>query len=100
MEKSETRTSSFEFDIKVKTFNKDKAELIDAIAASAKLSKADAGRQAEIENSNVRTIEDWVSIKVDPCLGPIETCGCPRIEIRSNAKLTKADAGKVESNNE
>lgn len=83
--------SSLEFEIKVKTFDKSKGELIDAIAAGAKLSKADAGRA--FEQSNVRKVEEWVNITIDPCANDVESgCGCPRIGVRTHSKVTKADA--------
>lgn len=63
---------------------KDKVALIDAIAASAKLSKADAGRTAK-----GFTDEELISI----------FCGTSKTKlidaIASGAKLTKADAGRV-----
>jgi hypothetical protein len=78
-------TSTFEFDVKVRLANKEKGELVDAIASNAKLTKADAGRSADI-------IEDWMDITIDPS----EKVGeLPKIEIQTHSKLTKADAGRV-----
>lgn len=85
-ENKKESTSTFEFDVKVKLFNKEKGELIDAIAAGAKLTKADAGREALIQ-------EDWIDVTIDPS----EKIGeLPKIEIQSHSKLTKADAGRTE----
>ncbi len=78
-------TTNLEFEVKVKLANKEKGELIDAIAAGAKLTKADAGREADI-------IEDWIDITINPS----EKVGeLPKIEMKSHSKLTKADSGRV-----
>lgn len=84
-ENEKVSTSTLEFDVKVRLFNKEKGELVDAIAAGSKLTKADSGREAII-------IEDWIDIKIDPS----EKIGeLPKIEIQSHSKLTKADSGKT-----
>lgn len=75
-------TTAFEFDIKVKTFNKEKGELIDAIAAGAKLTKADAGRNQDIQ-------EDWILVGIDQSQ---ELGDQPKISIQTHSKLTKADS--------
>lgn len=84
-ENEKVSTSTLEFDVKVRLFNKEKGELVDAIAAGSKLTKADAGREAII-------IEDWIDITIDPSqkIGEL-----PKIEIQSHSKLTKADSGKT-----
>lgn len=84
-ENEKVSTSTLEFDVKVRLFNKEKGELVDAIAAGSKLTKADSGREAII-------IEDWIDITIDPS----EKIGeLPKIEIQSHSKLTKADSGKT-----
>jgi hypothetical protein len=94
MQEKETKTT-IEFEVKVKTFDMTKGELIDAIAAGSKLTKADAGR--ELENANASIVEDTVEISFDPCLERINSgCGCPKITMRSHTKMTKADSGKTE----
>jgi len=85
-ENEKVSTSTLEFEVKVKLFNKEKGELVDAIAAGSKLTKADAGREAII-------IEDWIDIRIDPS----EKIGeLPKIDIQSHSKLTKADSGRTE----
>lgn len=63
---------------------KDKVALIDAIAASAKLSKADAGRIAK-----GFTDEELINIYFGTSKTKVIDA------IASGAKLTKADAGRV-----
>lgn len=78
-------TTNLEFEVKVKLAGKEKGELIDAIVAGAKLTKADAGREADI-------IEDWIDITIDPS----EKVGeLPKVEMKSHSKLTKADSGRA-----
>ena len=78
-------TVTLEFDVRVRLANKEKGELVDAIASNAKLTKADAGRNANI-------IEDWIDITIDPS----EKVGeLPKIEIQTHSKLTKADSRRV-----
>lgn len=87
-------TTEIELTVNVKKFDKEKNVLIDTIECSAKLSKADAGRI--LENPNVRSLEETVSINVDIDLcsaaGQSE-CGCPKIAASYEAKISKADAG-------
>lgn len=86
MERTEkTSTTTLSFDVKVQLMSKEKGVLIDAIAAGSKLTKADAGREADI-------IEDWIDITIDPS----EKVGeLPKVEVKSHSKLTKADAGRI-----
>jgi hypothetical protein len=84
-EKVKTSTTTLAFDIKVQLLNKEKGVLVDAIAAGSKLTKADAGREADI-------IEDWIDITIDPSEKVNEL---PKIEIQSHSKLTKADSGRA-----
>ncbi|MFN8117103.1 MAG: hypothetical protein U0W65_13380 [Bacteroidia bacterium] len=80
-----TSTTTISFDVKVQLMSKEKGELVDAIAAGSKLTKADAGREVDI-------IEDWIDITIDPS----EKVGeLPKIEMKSHSKLTKADSGRV-----
>ena len=84
-ENEKHRSSTFEFDIKVRLLNKEKNELVDAIAAGAKLTKADAGRSAQIQ-------EEWIDVVIDPS----EKIGeLPKLSVQSHSKLTKADAGRI-----
>lgn len=92
-ENEKQNITTIEFDVKVKTFDKTKGELIDAIAAGSKLTKADAGRALDRTNA---IVEDTIEISIDPCLGEnTGGCGCPKISMRSHSKLTKADSGKT-----
>ncbi|MBC7652386.1 MAG: hypothetical protein H7101_11615 [Deinococcales bacterium] len=77
-------TTTFEFETKVKVYNKEKNQLIDAIVASTKMTKADSGRHGAIQ-------EDWIDVTIDPS----ERIGeQPKIAIQSHTKCTKADAGR------
>lgn len=81
------------FEVNVKLYNKEKGELIDAIAAGSKLTKADAGKF--IENPKVRKVEEWLNISIEadaPCHSGTVV---PKIAVRSHAKLTKADSGRI-----
>jgi hypothetical protein len=80
-----TSTTTISFEVKVQLANKEKGELVDAIAAGSKLTKADSGREADI-------IEDWIDITIDPSEKVNEL---PKIEIQSHSKMTKADSGRV-----
>ena len=80
-----TSTTTLSFDIKVQLLHKEIGELVDAIAAGSKLTKADSGREADI-------IEDWIDITIDPSEKVNEL---PKIEIQSHSKMTKADSGRA-----
>jgi len=86
-ENEKQNITTIEFDVKVKTFDMNKGELIDAIAAGSKLTKADAGRVGY--NS-----EDSMIIRIEQCQNE---GSCPQITLESHSKLTKADAGKLET---
>jgi hypothetical protein len=80
-----TITTTFEFEAKVKLYNKEKGQLIDSIVASTKMTKADSGRHAAIH-------EDWIDVTIDPS----ERIGeQPKITVQSHTKSTKADAGRI-----
>jgi len=66
-------TSKVMIELKAENYNS-KGELIDAIAASAKLSKADAGRVGYVDEDSITFHEDG--------------CGCPKIEIGINSTTT------------
>ncbi len=87
-ENEKQNITTIEFDVKVKTFDMNKGELIDAIAAGSKLTKADAGRVGY--NS-----EEKVIIRIEPTEND-GSCGCPKIALESHSKLTKADSGKTD----
>jgi hypothetical protein len=76
--------STFEFEVRVKSFDKSKGEMIEAFASNAKLTKADAGRYAAIQ-------EDWIDVLIDPSEKYGEQ---PKITVQSHSKLTKADSGR------
>lgn len=79
-----SKNTTLELDVKGQTFDMTKGELIDAIAAGSKLTKADAGRLSG------QTSEDWFNLQVE---GANES-DCGKTEVRSHSKLTKADAGR------
>lgn len=85
MEGIETTTTKLEFEVKLKLASKEKGELVEVLESNAKLTKADAGREADI-------IEDWIDITIDPSK---EVGELPKIEMKSHSKLTKADSGRV-----
>jgi hypothetical protein len=92
-----TKNSTLEFDIRIKLFDKTKGELVDVFAAGSKLTKADAGKNSDISN---KTIDENTSITITPVCRENESNICiPQITISTNAKLTKADAGKLITNN-
>ncbi|MBI2722490.1 MAG: hypothetical protein HYX39_09970 [Bacteroidetes bacterium] len=78
-EKAET-TSTIVVEVKTQNFNS-KGELISAIAAGSKLTKADAGRIGYVD-------EDSITVKSSGC-------GCPKIEVDHNA--TSLDAQSKEA---
>lgn len=85
-EEKASKTTTLEVDVKAQIMNADTKILIDAIASSAKLTKADSGRLTGQKS------EEWFNLQVD---GACET-ECGKTELRSHSKLTKADAGKTE----
>lgn len=86
MERTEKNsTVTFEFDVRVRVANREKGELVDAIATNAKITKADAGREADI-------IEDWIDITIDPSEKVNEL---PKLEITSHSKITNAGLVKL-----
>ncbi len=92
-----TKNSSLEFDIRIKLFDKTKGDLVDVFAAGSKLTKADAGKNSDISN---KTLDENTSITITPGCSENDSKNCmPQITISTNAKLTKADAGKVITNN-
>ncbi|HAD33063.1 MAG TPA: hypothetical protein DCF44_00915 [Chitinophagaceae bacterium] len=66
-------TSKVVIELKTENYNS-KGELIDAIAASAKLSKADAGRVGYVDEESITFHEDG--------------CGCGKLEIGVNSTTT------------
>lgn len=86
-ENQKQNITTIEFDVKVKTFDMNKGELIDAIAAGSKLTKADAGRSLDVNT------EDTVIIRIEP-LENENGISSANITLESHSKLTKADAGR------
>jgi hypothetical protein len=80
-----TKDSTLELNVKAQKYDFEKKALIDAIASGSKLTKADAGREAGQKS------EDWFNLKTEAA----PEGGCPKTEIRSHSKTTKADAGKT-----
>ncbi len=87
MDGTENTTTSIEFEVNAQKRNA-AGELTDTIAASGKLTKADATRTGF--NS-----EDWLTISVEP--GETDAAQ-PKVTVNSHSKLTKADAGKTDTN--
>lgn len=91
-ETEKVRTSTLEFTVNVKTFNKEKGELVDAIVAGSKLTKADAGKiEANYKDMVIIEIEPSVNPcfvpDEDPCPNPNPNNGdCPKITITSVTK--------------
>lgn len=72
--------TTLEVEVKIKTFDLTKGELIDAIASGAKLTKADAGRAAAVnEDTTHVTVESF-----DTSLG----FTFPQIDIEMGYKLS------------
>lgn len=86
--KSEDKTSkstTLEVDVKAQILNADKGELVDAIVAGSKLTKADSGR---LEGQKR---EEWLNLRAEGACGE----DCSKTEMGSHSKLTKADSGKT-----
>jgi hypothetical protein len=75
-------TSTIEFEVKVKRFDKTCGKLVDAIDFSTKMTKADSGKCA--------CAEETINISIEP-----SGEDCPRVFIYQNSKPTKADAGII-----
>lgn len=88
MQETQNKTTTIEFDVKVKTFDMNKGELIDAIAAGSKLTKADAGRSLDYNT------KDTVIIRIEP-LENEKGIILPNITLESYSKMTKADSGRT-----
>lgn len=81
-EDNATKNSTFEIDVKSKIRNAGNTQLVDAIASSAKLTKADSGRFTG------RKTEGWLNLQAEGAKGT----ECGKTEIRTNSKVTKAEA--------
>jgi hypothetical protein len=82
--------TELELSVNIKKYDQAKGELIDAISAGAKLTKADAGRL--LENPALRSVEEFVNLNLDFCGdGKDGECGCPRIAASTHTKLNKAE---------
>jgi hypothetical protein len=82
--------TELELTVNVKKFDQAKGELIDAISAGAKLTKADAGRI--LENPAIRSVEEFVNLNLEFCGESNDGgCGCPRIAASTHTKLNKAE---------
>jgi hypothetical protein len=80
-ENENTRTTTIEFDVKVKTFDVNKGELIDAIASGSKLTKVDAVSLGKV-------VKDSTLIIIDACEND-GGCGCPKITLESTSEVTE-----------
>lgn len=88
------QSTPMELEVKVRVYDRKKGELVDAITAGSKLTKADAGRT--IENNNFRKAEVWLGIEIEPCTnGDSTELSYPKVTARSHTKVTKADSGKT-----
>ncbi|WP_317900019.1 hypothetical protein [Aurantibacillus circumpalustris] len=82
----EEETSSItEVEVKIKVRDEESGEMIEAITATSKLTKADAGR-----NAGDKT-EDAIYISITP--GSLPNYADAVISANFSGKLTKADAG-------
>lgn len=77
--------SNIEVDVIVKVRDDDRGELVDAISATSKLTKADAGI------SDDEKMEDAIYISITP--GKLPKYADAIISVNYSGKLTKADAG-------
>jgi hypothetical protein len=82
-EKCESTSTSIEFEVKVQKTTKD-GQVIDAIVAGSKLTKADSGRAGY-------NTEDWLTVTIEPSKIDAQL---PNISMNSHSKLTKADSGR------
>ncbi len=82
---TEDQTSSIEVEIKIKVRDENSGELVDAISATSKLTKADATRTTGDKS------EDAIYISITP--GSQPNYADAVISANFSGKLTKADAG-------
>jgi hypothetical protein len=85
-EENATKSMTLEVDVKAQILNAETKTLVDAIAASAKLTKADAGRFTGNKSEN------WINLLAEGAAGS----ECGKTEMRSHSKMTKADSGKTD----
>ena len=77
---AEMNETSLEVDLKLKKLDMNRNELIDAIAASSKLTKADAGRALD------KTTEDNFHLDVTAKENAEGLCGCPEVNSHYTTK--------------
>ncbi|MGL4632369.1 MAG: hypothetical protein ACRCVT_14300 [Leadbetterella sp.] len=71
--------TTWEIEVNVKTTDKATGKVIDAIAAGAKLTKADSGRIGQ-------TALDTITVNIDPCDVNDGGCGCPKMAIKAESQ--------------
>lgn len=76
--------TSWEIEVNIKTLDKTTGQLIDAIAAGGKLTKADAGRVGYLNL-------DSITVNIDPCDINDGGCGCPKIVIKAETQFVKIE---------
>jgi hypothetical protein len=84
-EEQAIRNTTFEVDVNSQILNTEKKELVNAIVAGSKLTKADSGR---LEG---QSREEWINLRAEGAYGD----GCSKTEMRSHSKMTKADSGRI-----
>lgn len=77
--------TSTEVEVKIKVRDEKSGEMIDAVSATSKLTKADAGRSAGDKS------EETIYISITP--GDLPNYADAVISANFSGKLTKADAG-------
>lgn len=79
---AESSVLNLKVDIKGKKLDTTKNELIDAIAAGSKLTKADAGRLSN------QKVEDWFHLGIKSEANADGNCGCPEVDTHFTTKTT------------
>lgn len=78
-------TTTIEVEVKVQTYDMNKAELIDAIAAGSKLTKADAGRALDATIESIK--KELFKFRIEPTMTPEGGLGCPKVDIEYSTRV-------------
>lgn len=85
MEKDQNKTTTIEFEVKVQTYDMNKGELIDAIAASSKLTKADAGRALDLPIESKH--KELFKLRIAPTVTSDGKLGCPEVDVEYSNRV-------------
>jgi len=88
MQETGNKTTTIDFEVRVKTLDTNKGELVDAMVAGAKLTKADAGRVLGYSQ------KDTLVVRVEP-LENEKGITLPNITLESYSKTIAAESEKT-----